>query len=59
MEKQWSLATRALQTDQQSCTITYIYLAMRYTYIYGCGMEISQLPVTSYLIHRLLVLQLH
>jgi len=27
--------------------------------IYGCGIEMSQLPVTSYLFHQLLVLQLH
>jgi len=30
MEKQWSIATRAFQTDQQSCTITYIAITISY-----------------------------
>ena len=51
------LQLRAFQTDQQSCVITYI--ANNYLYIYGCSIEKSQSPVTSYLFHRLLVLQLH
>jgi len=45
-----AIATRAFQTDRQSCAMHNIY---------DCGIEMSQFPVTSYLFHRVLVLQLH